>query len=248
MFDIYEHISTHLHKISKQNKDQWRKTFATDNVVVLSDILSPVLQTKFEEEAKSLLQNHARRRELFIKESGDTERAYNSVGRDEIRQDGVFIPSVFDSDAFREFLCDIAGEELHRVPYAPEEFIINSQSKPNDTHGWHWDDYAFALIWCIDEPDPLFGGRVEYVPRIIWDKNEPKKQLIDILRNRQVNSFHVKKNECYLMKANTCLHRVAPLTQETNRTVVVMTYASTRDLYDVTITHLSMEEIYQIES
>ncbi len=49
------------------------------------------------------------------------------------------------------------------------------------------------------------------------------------------------------MKANTSLHRIAPLTAETQRTVVVMTFASTADLTDTNITHGSMEEIYAPE-
>ena len=237
-------ISEHISSLRDQSKDMWKNTYSKYHVAILSGILPKDIEENFLSEARELLADNSKRREMIIKESGDTPRAYDSVGRNDIRDRGEYIPAVFDSEALRELISDVAGEELHRVPYAPEEFIINSQSQPKDTHGWHWDDYAFALIWCIDEPDPLLGGRVEYIPGIKWDKENTKEHLTSVLKSKPVTSIHLQEGECYLMKANTCLHRIAPLTKETKRTVVVMTYASTEDLTDNTITHGSMEEIY----
>lgn len=241
---INSKISNHIESLREAQKASWIEMYKKENVAILSTVLPKDVEESFVKEARTLIADNSERRELIIEESGNTPRAYDSVGRDAIRDKGTYIPAVFDSNEFINLLSEIAGETLHPVPYAPEEFIINSQNKANDTHGWHWDDYAFALIWCIDEPDPLAGGRVEFVPNIIWDKENPKERLINTLRAQQVRSIHLKEGECYLMKANTCLHRITPLTEDTKRTVVVMTYASTQDLTDDSITHGSMEDIY----
>ena len=237
-------IAAHLSAISEAQLEEWSRDYRANQMVVLRDVLPKNIEQAFVSEARDLLANAGQRRELNVEESGNTPRAYNSVGRDQIRAQGKLIPTIFDSEALLEVISKIADEQLHRVPYAPEEFIINSQHKPRDTHGWHWDDYAFALIWCIDEPDPISGGRIEFIPRVEWQKDRTRDYLRETLRTNAVQSIHLKTGECYLMKANTCLHRISPLSDETRRTVVVMTYASASDLTDQTITHKSMEGIY----
>nr|WP_139790143.1 hypothetical protein [Halomonas sp. BC2] len=143
-------------------------------MVIMHDLLPEDIKQSIASEARQLLDKESERRELIVEQSGGTPRSYNSVGRDIIRKEGVYIPAFFDSKEILNFLSTIIGEKIHKVPYAPEEFIINSQSKRGDTHGWHWDDYTFALIWVVDEPDILSGGRVEFVPRIKWDKEKPE--------------------------------------------------------------------------
>ena len=169
------------------------------------------------------------------------------MGRDVIKEQGTIIPAVFSSEDIRAFLSSVAGETLHPVPYEPEEFILNSQCQTGDTHGWHWDDYTFALIWIVEAPDPLSGGRIEYIPHTRWNKEAPREALSELLETREVRSRHIQAGNCYLMKASTTLHRITPLTSNTRRTVVVYTFASEADLTDETISHDTMEAIYSPE-
>ena len=138
----------------------------------------------------------------------------------------------------------IAGESVHRVPYLPEEYIINNQSAKGDTHGWHWDDYAFALIHVVEAPDPLYGGRVEYVPNVVWNKESAGKCIKAALEKELITSMHVRTGETYFMKTNTTLHRISPLLGETNRIAIVYSFASDSDLTDSSIEHDTMEAIY----
>lgn len=243
-----ELLGEHIAKLDVAKIDRWALDFSENQVAILDEILPHEFQKSLIEEARFLLENEAERRELIVKESGGTPRSYKSVGRDSIAEHGSYIPAVFYSNKFRAFLSKIAGQEVHPVPYDPEAFVINSLSTPRDTHGWHWDDYAFALIWCVDEPDPLSGGRVEYIPHSIWEKNDPEAGLRETLRENPVTSLHLKEGDCYFMKSNTCLHRVTPILEETKRTAVIYAFASTEDLSDTSITHTSMEEIYPKES
>ena len=180
--------------------DALRADYADDTMVVIRDLLPDDLAAAMAAEARMLLERASQRRDVVIEQSGGTPRAYQSVGRDAIRAQGAFIPAFFDSPAILDFLGKIVGERLYRVPYAPEEFIINSQCKPGDTHGWHWDDYSFALIWVVDEPDVLSGGRVEFVPRIGWDKNNTDPLLRRTLACEAIRSLHVPAGCCYLLR------------------------------------------------
>lgn len=145
-------------------------------------------------------------------------------------------------------LSIIAGENVHRVPYAPEEYIINNQCGPGDTHGWHWDDYAFALIHVVESPNPLAGGRIEYIQNVTWDKEDSEKCVKKALENRLITSMHVQSGETYFMKTNTTLHRISPLTEDSNRIAIIYSFASENDLTDPSIGHATMEVIYPMDT
>jgi hypothetical protein len=220
--------------------------FAEKQIAVM-EILPSQARQEIKKEALSLLDSESLRRELVMKSTGNTPRSYDSVSRDTIKAKGNLIPSFFESPAVLSFLSLVAGEKLHPVPYEPEEYIINRQHKPNDTHGWHWDDYIYALVWVVESPDPFLGGRVEIIPNNEWDKKDTHNQMRTILAHRKVSSYYVREGCCYLLKARYVLHRVAPLTGKTNRTVIVFSYASEKDLIDPKISHETMEAIYSPE-
>jgi hypothetical protein len=241
-------VSEHLKNLSDSLVEYLRDDYRHDTMVVFRDLLPEGIRLEMEKEARMLLEAAAQRRDVVIEQSGGTPRAYNSVGRDAIREDGTYIPAFFDSDAILKFLGKVIGETVYRVPYAPEEFIINSQSLTGDTHGWHWDDYSFALVWIVDEPDVLSGGRVEFVPRVPWDKSNTRSLLEHTLRTDPIQSVHVPAGSCYLLRAKDALHRISPLAKETCRTVIVFTYATEGDLRDSSISHESMESIYPADT
>lgn len=247
MKTVNELIQDYVHKQSPQILKAQNSEFQENHIAILDNFVPPEIQNRLNVEASDLIDRQSKRRELIIHETGGTPRSYSSVGRETIRAQSVTIPSFFESDAVLTYLSNVAGETLHRVPYAPEEYIINSQDTPGDTHGWHWDDYTYALIWIVEAPDPLSGGRVEYIPRTKWDKSNPENQLRNLLSTQEVKSRHVQAGCCYLLRASTTLHRIAPLTQNTRRTVIVFTYASENDLTDPTISHETMEQIYDPE-
>lgn len=243
MRDFDKVVRQHLCGL-RDRLDDLRNDYADDTMVVIRDFLPTDLAQALAAEARLLLEQAAERREVIIEQSGGTPRAYQSVGRDAIRRDGTLIPAFFDHAGIPAFLSEIVGEQLFRVPYAPEEFIINSQCQTGDTHGWHWDDYSFALIWVVDEPDVLSGGRVEFVPRVRWDKSDTHSLLHRTLACEAIRSVHVPAGCCYLLRAKDALHRISPLTGKTRRTVIVFTYATAEDLADDSISHESMEAIY----
>jgi hypothetical protein len=79
-----------------------------------------------------------------------------------------------------------------RRPYEPEQFVITALDQDGDTHGWHWDDYSFALVWIIDCPPVAYGGFVQCVPHTEWDKNDPRlHKWLSRARSTLLNSSRV---------------------------------------------------------
>jgi hypothetical protein len=239
-------VQKHLDELPEQTTDELKESFKRNQVVKLGQLVPETISASLQEEAHYLLKHFGKRRNLTLAATGGTPRSYTSVERDNIHRYGGSIRRLFESEAVRKYLGGIVGEDVFRVPYAPEEYIINSQNQSGDTHGWHFDDYTYALIWLVDAPGPFDGGRVEFVNFTEWDKAAPREQLVSLLSERTVQSLHVPAGSCYIMKARYALHRVAPILNDAKRTVIVFTFASKADLDDDTISHETMEQIYEL--
>ncbi|MCZ8522863.1 MULTISPECIES: HalD/BesD family halogenase [Paenibacillus] len=237
-------VENHLNSLSPDYVEGLKEEFKKNQVVILEALLPDPIKRGMMAEAKVLLNEHAARRDLNMRVTEDTPRHYLSVGRDSIQAHGHLIPSFFRSPSIVKFLSEVSGEPVYRVPYEPEEFIINSQRNLGDTHGWHWDDYAFALIWIVEAPAVGDGALVEYIPHTVWDKSDPDNCVSKVLKEHTANSMYVPEGVCYLMKANTTLHRISPLTGDSKRSVIIYSYASQADLDSNDISHETMEEIY----
>jgi hypothetical protein len=237
-------IEKHIRAFPESLINYLKNDYKDDLMVVIDDLVPLEIRLAMEDEARRLLQEEALRREVIIAQSGNTPRAYDSVGRNAIREKGQYISAFFDSPSILNLLSRITGEPLYKVPYEPEEFIINSQNRSGDTHGWHWDDYSYALVWVVDEPDVFSGARVEFVPNIPWKKTDTRDWIRNVLTEYTIHSRHVAQGQCYLLRARDALHRISPLTKESRRTVIVFTYANDLDLADASLTHDSMEAIY----
>jgi hypothetical protein len=239
-------LRQHLANLPADVTTELQDKFKRDQVAKLGQLVPSEIAEGLQSEARRLLASHGKRRELILAATGGTPRSYSSVDRDYIHQHNGSIRRFFESEVVIEYLSHLVGEQVFRVPYAPEEYIINSQNQSGDTHGWHFDDYTYALIWLVDAPGPFDGGRVEFVNFTEWDKAAPRDQLVSLLCERTVQSLHIPAGSCYIMKARYALHRVAPILNDATRTVIVFTFASQNDLDDQTISHETMEQIYEL--
>lgn len=175
-------------------------------------------------EINHLAREHGRRRDLTIADTGGTPRKMRCVRRDSIR---ASVPRLYHASTLRTALGEIAGEEVLECPYGPEQYVITELSDPGDTHGWHWDDYSFALVWIIDCPPVEDGGFVQYVPHTNWDKADPRlhAQFVE----NPIYSMGLKPGDVYLMRTNTTLHRAYPISTG-RRLVLNMAFAARNDL------------------
>ena len=163
-----------------------------------------------------------------------------NVRSEQITTFGSIISAVYSTPGVRSALGIVAGEEVVECPYLPERYVITELNQSGDTHGWHWDDYSLALVWIIDCPPIEHGGFVQCVPRTLWNKSDP--QLHRWFVERPIHSLELVPGDLYLMRTNTTLHRVFPITGG-RRVIVNMAYATQCDLTRP-MTHETMDTLW----
>jgi hypothetical protein len=206
-----------------------RLAFEQEGVAFIPDFAPGMLRSAVTAEARYLLEHYSRRRELNPEATGNTPRFYSNVSRNVILQNGQFIPLFFRSEAFTNFIAEVVNvPKIFPAPYEPEEFVISSMSEVNDTYGWHWDDYSYAVTWVIEQPPADHGAHVQYISNTRWDKNA--SLLEHYLNTHPLITRYLSAGTLYLIKGDTTLHRVSPLDRAGRRVVLVLSYAAEKEL------------------
>jgi hypothetical protein len=174
-----------------------------------------------------LLNLHSVRRDVTVASTANTYRKMYNVNQPEIKQDGTIIPAIYESKALRSFLGNIARDDI-ASSWEQEQYLITKLSHPGDTHGWHWGDYPYTMIWIIEAPeDPSIGGVLQCVPHTEWDKENPR--IWDYILSNEMKSYHHLKGDVYFLKSDTTLHHVVPIQKETTRIILNTCWASAHD-------------------
>jgi hypothetical protein len=218
-----------------------RAQYEAEDYVELPTFAPEGLQTQALAELEALFAAQACRRDLLMAATGNTPRRYSNLDRDTLAGGSTIIPAVYLNPGLIELLQDITGEDVNAVPYVPEEFIASRLHEPGDVHGYHWDDYTWALIWVFKMPPAEIGGSLEYVKRVPWNREDP--QIDRLVAEGPLERRHPLANSAYFLKADTTLHRVAPLKAPAERMIVCYSYATARDLTQP-ISHETMELLY----
>jgi hypothetical protein len=217
--------------------------FQRDGFIELEDFVQGELWDAVEAEVHRSLNERAVRREIQVASTDNSPRYYEAVGRNAIFDVCQTIPDLYRSPALLGFLAELAGEpEIVPVPHEPEEIVVTRMTQTGDSHGWHWDDYSYSMIWMIEAPTAEEGGAVEYVRDTEWDKDDP--QIAAYLERGPIERRQPLRGSAYLLRADTALHRVAPLVKEgALRIILCFSYASLSDL-EREVSHESMQDIY----
>jgi L-lysine 4-chlorinase len=180
------------------------------------------------DETDRLIFEHGSRRDLRLRTTGDSPRKMTVV-RSELIETSELISEVAKSKSLLGFLGRIARERVVPEVSDDERFLITHQEFAADTHGWHWGDYSFALIWALRMPAISNGGMLQAVPHTHWDKSDPR--INEILCSRQIHTYGLATGDLYLQRTDTTLHRTVPLDRDgAVRTILNMTWAAERDL------------------
>jgi hypothetical protein len=222
---------------------RWRKgaLMPDRHFTDLSEALPPALRNRVADEVTAVLSATAVRRDLTIVQTGMTPRRYRIAPRASVAAACPMTAALYRSPELVALISQVAGERLAPVPYEPEEFVATRLERAGDTHGWHWDDYAYALVWVIEAPRRSCGGELELVPDVGWCKSDPR--VDEILASRRVESRHLPAGTVYLLRSDTTLHRVAPLRCDAMRSVLCFSYATSADLQR-SISHETVDQIY----
>lgn len=139
--------------------------------------------------------------------------------------------TLYNSDLFKEFLCQVLGEsELYE--YADPLSAINLHyASEGQELGWHFDNSSFAITLLIQAPHD--GGVFEYVKNVRdADAGDMNYELSDRILNGEVASESVtmQPGTLVLFRGRNSMHRVTPTVGDRTRMLVVLAYNTEPDI------------------
>lgn len=229
----------------KRFDDDWElaglsQSFRREGYVNVAQLVPADVKTSLQNEVYRLLE-HAKRVDITIKETGDSPRRMSTVGARNIIKHSPLICELYESPSLRDFLSRLAREPVLSCPYEPERFVITKQHEAGDTHGWHWGDFSFAVIWIIEAPAKDAGGMLQCIPHTDWNKADPR--VYDYLVNYPIRTYYHASGDIYFLRTDTTLHRTVPLTQESTRIILNTSFGTSADTARVQ-THETMDALF----
>lgn len=221
-------LEERINKLSPETIENLKIQFQESGLVTLSNLLPCETWKNLVTETENLIKENGIKRDITIGESANTRRKLTTVGNHFCRKYGHIIPHLYDSKSLLSFLSNIAGEKIFQHPNEIDQLAISMLTETNDTHGWHWDDHSFAMIWMIDSPPAEEGGFTQLIPNTANEKET--SSVYRAILNNPIQSHHFPTGSFYFFKSGTTLHQVHPLVKSTRRLIVNMDWASESDL------------------
>jgi L-lysine 4-chlorinase len=212
---------------SQESLPLLHQKFKREGFIKVPEIMPLNIRQQMKEEALRLLEKYSERRDLKLATTGNTPRKMSVVTSESIAADSEFINTIYRSKSLLNFLEKLAGEPFLPCPSKDEEFLITRHEKSGDTHGWHWGDYRFALIWILETPPIEYGGMLQCVPHTNWDKSNPR--IHEYLCENPIRTYGFVSGDIYLLKSDTTLHRTVPLNRDATRIMINMTWGCLDD-------------------
>ena len=160
--------------------------------------------------------DHARNRQVVSTKGCITD--------DQVPADSI-LRTLYDSDAFRAFLCRTLGESALYRYEDPLSSINVHYYEPGQQLGWHFDNSSFAITLTIQTPQA--GGELEYVKQLRdaeqGNMNYPGvARVLDGESDRERLVF--SDGMLVLFRGRNTLHRVTPVRESRERIQVVLAY------------------------
>jgi hypothetical protein len=239
---IDERLAQYL--IAKFDDDTVRRMsqhFRREGYVKIPGLVPQDLFDEVSVEVNRILDLHERRIDLKIKVTGESPRYMSTVNHASISSTSDLVPAIYDSAELKGFLSRIAREDVVECPYEEERFICTRLHKKGDTHGWHWGDFSFTLIWIIEAPEAKYGGQLQCVPHTDWNKDDPRVE--EYLINHPIRTYGHVTGDIYFLRSDTTLHRTVPLNEDKTRIILNTCWASLSDTRKPS-THETMQAMF----
>jgi len=169
----------------------------------------------------------------FVMQGYESPRIMTTLGGQQIAENSELLKNFYGNQKLRSVLSGIVGSPLFDCPDVNEWCVSTWLNGEGQTHGHHLDDPPIALIVIIEAPPPELGGFLEVVTdwreiaRIF--EQDPERNVLPLVNKlRNINLVQVKTHitgDAYLLRADQCLHAVAPLRgRETKRSILNMAF------------------------
>jgi hypothetical protein len=222
---IAEHIETAYaddHAVRKLSQH-----FRREGYVKLRGLVPDDLFQEVSDEVYRLLDLHERRIDIHLAETGNSPRFMSTISQQSIASSSELIPAVYESEAMMGFLSRLAAQPVVQCPWDEEKYIAIRQHKKGDTHGWHWGDFSFTVIWIIEAPSAEFGGQLQTIPHTDWNKEDPRVE--EYLEERPITTRGHVTGDIYFLRSDTTLHRTIPLNADRTRVILNTCWGSESD-------------------
>ncbi len=220
-----------------------KKIFKDTSIVDMTDFFNPEFIEQLTTETLNVFEQKLQRKDFLMAHTENTPRKMFSVSEKAIYESSKLIPDFYNNQDLINFLTKMAQEKVMVLPWTGERYVINGLSTSKDTHGWHWDDYSYALVFIAKAPEKHQGGAVECIPNTVWNRKNPN--IREILAANEPYKHYFKDGSFYFMKSDTTLHRVAPITEDSLRVAIAMSWCNEKDLAKE-IDHKTVYELYGV--
>lgn len=224
-----ERLTEHFERVFSDKREVLRLSqhFRREGYVKIPNVVPDDLKLEVTDEVHRLLDQHARRIDIELKETSNSPRKMSTVSQQAIAGDGELIPRVYESEAMMGFLSRLAHQPVVPCPWDDEKYVIIRQEQAGDTHGWHWGDFSFTVIWIIEAPGSEYGGMLQCVPHTDWDKSDPR--VHDYLITHPIKTYPHVTGDIYFLRSDTTLHRTVPLNADRTRIILNTCWGSEAD-------------------
>jgi len=205
-----------------------RLAFARQHYVALPGLFSaPSAFAPLEAEVGRLEQFATKKN--FVMPGYNTPRVMATVGGRAIKRESPLLTAMYVAGDLAALVSQIAGWQVYPCHDENEWMVINWLEGPGETHGWHLDDPAYALVIFVEAPAQGQGGQAEFIAdwrRLCGRLGENPECDVEaaVAVCRELGLVHSKTHvagDAYLLRADHCLHRVAPLTAAGARRVIL---------------------------
>jgi hypothetical protein len=207
--------------------DQLSEAFVSDGYVKLPHLLRGEAIELLREEVAAL-EPRAQARDFMMPGPG-TPRVMSVLGASQLLARSTVLPMLYAHFELVRLISRLARALVYACPHPEELMVCNFLLTDLATHGWHLDDPAYALIFVVDAPALGTGGELEYIAD--WEAvcaelgADPGADVEPVVTRARaaglVTTMPHRAGDAYLLRADQCLHRVAPLSAPGRRRVAL---------------------------